>query len=58
MSLELLKQKFGHTVSTNKQADNRERVHEKLHDKFNYDDVGNITTIPSKNVLKVKKIKL
>ena len=53
MSLELLKEKFGHTVSTNKQADNRERVHEKLHDKFNFDDVGNITTLNEQHQLQL-----
>ena len=44
--LDLLKEHFGHSVPTDEtEVGNRERVHEKLHDKFNFDDVGNITTL-------------
>ena len=41
--LDLLKERFGHSVSTNeREVDNREKIHEKLNDKFNFDDVGSI----------------
>ena len=36
MSLELLREKFGHSVFTHeKKADNKEKIHEKLNDDFN-----------------------
>ena len=36
MSLDSLKEKFGHSVSKNKKhADNKEKINEKLNDKFN-----------------------
>ena len=44
--LDLLKEHFGHSVPTGEnEVDNKEKIYEKLHDKFNYDDVGNITTL-------------
>ena len=37
MSLELLKKRFGHSAFTNeKEADNGEKIHEKLNDKSNF----------------------
>ena len=37
MSLELLKKRFGHSAFTNeKEADNGEKIHEKLNNKFNF----------------------
>ena len=43
MSLDLLKEKFGHSVSKNKKdADNKEKINEKLNDKFNSNDIENL----------------
>ena len=44
--LDLLKERFGHSASTHEKGiDNKEKIHEKLHDKFNFDDVGNIKSL-------------
>ena len=40
MSLDLLKERFGNSVK--KQADNEEKIHEKLNDKFNYDGIDDL----------------
>ena len=40
MSLDLLKEKFGHSVK--KEADNKENIHEKLNDKFNSDGMDDL----------------
>ena len=43
MSLDLLKEKFGHFVSKNKKdADNKEKIDEKLNTKFNSNGLENI----------------
>tara|TARA_R100000664_G_C2755996_1_gene143777 strand:- start:2160 stop:3551 length:1392 start_codon:yes stop_codon:yes gene_type:complete len=45
MSLDLLREKFGHSVSKDKKIDNRERIHERLNNKFNLNDMNNITSL-------------
>jgi len=43
MSLDLLKEIFGHSVSTNKkEVDDREKIHEILNDKFNSNGIENL----------------
>ena len=43
MSLDLLKERFGHSISTNKkEVDNKEKINEKLIDKFNSNDMENL----------------
>ena len=37
MSLDLLKERFGHSVK--KEKDNREKIHETLNDKFNFNGI-------------------
>jgi hypothetical protein len=40
MSLDLLKERFGHSVPKNKKdADNKEKIHETLNAKFNSDNI-------------------
>ena len=43
MSLDLLKERFGHSVK--KEADNKENIHEKLNDKFNSDGMENLKSL-------------
>ena len=45
MSLDLLKERFGNSVK--KQADNEEKIHEKLNDKFNYDGMDDLKSFKS-----------
>ena len=40
MSLDLLKERFGHSVK--KEADNKEKINEKLNEKFNFDGIENL----------------
>ena len=50
MSLDLLKEKFGHSVSKNKKdADNKEKINEKLNDKFNSDSMGDLKSFKSQH---------
>ena len=56
MSLDLLKERFGHSVSTNKkEVDNREKINEKLIDKFNSDGMENLKSFKSQNQLDLLK---
>ena len=43
MSLDLLKERFGHSVK--KEADNKEKINEKLNDKFNSDGMENLKSL-------------
>ena len=43
MSLDLLKEKFGHSVK--KEKDNREKIHETLNDKFNPNGMNDIKSV-------------
>ena len=45
MSLDLLKERFGHSVK--KEADNKEKINEKLNDKFN--DIQNLESLNSQH---------
>jgi len=50
MSLDLLKERFGHSVSNNKKdADNKEKINEKLNDKFNFDGIENLKSFKSQH---------
>ena len=50
MSLDLLKERFGHSVSTNKkEVDSREKIHEKLNDKFNSNGIENLKSFKSQH---------
>ena len=50
MSLDLLKERFGHSVSTNKkEADNREKINERLNDKFNSNGIENLKSFKSQH---------
>ena len=52
MSLELLKEKFGHSAFTNeKETDNRAKIHEKLNDEFNSSDIENLKSLKSQDLL-------
>ena len=56
MSLDLLKERFGNSVSTNKkEVDNREKINEKLIDKFNSSDIENLKSFKSQNLLDLLK---
>ena len=53
MSLDLLKERFGHFVSKNKKdADNKEKINEKLNDKFNSSDIENLKSQDLLDLLK------
>ena len=45
MSLDLLRERFGYSVK--KQADNKEKINEKLNDKFNSDGMENLKSFKS-----------
>ena len=50
MSLDLLKERFGHSVSTNKkEVDNREKINERLNDKFNSNGIENLKSFKSQH---------
>ena len=43
---DLLKERFGHSASTNeREADNREKIHEKLNDKFNSNGMDDLKSL-------------
>ena len=49
MSLDLLKERFGHSVNK-KQADNKEKIHETLNNKFNdYSGIENLKSFKSQH---------
>ena len=46
MSLDLLKERFGHSVSKNKKdTDNKEKIHEQLNDKFNSNSMDDLKSL-------------
>ena len=50
MSLDLLKERFGHSVSKNKKgADNKEKINEKLNHKFNSNSIENLKSFKSQH---------
>ena len=56
MSLELLKEKFGHSAVTHeKKADNKEKIHEKLNGKFNSNGMDDLKPFNSQDLLYLLK---
>tara|TARA_Y100000034_G_C6658283_1_gene288484 strand:+ start:39 stop:218 length:180 start_codon:yes stop_codon:yes gene_type:complete len=50
MSLDILRERFGYSVSTNKkEVDNREKINEKLNEKFNFDGIENLKSFKSQH---------
>ena len=47
MSLDLLKERFGHSVK--KEADNKEKIHEQLNDKFNSNGIDDLKSFKSQH---------
>ena len=47
MSLDLLKERFGYSVK--KEADNKEKINEKLSEKFNSSDIENLKSLKSQH---------
>ena len=47
MSLDLLREKFGHSVK--KESNNREKINEKLNNKFNSNSVENLKSFKSQH---------
>ena len=56
MSLDLLKERFGHSVSKNKKdADNKEKINEKLNDKFNSSGIENLKSFKAQHQGELEK---
>jgi hypothetical protein len=53
MSLDLLKERFGH--SPKKGKENKEKIHEQLNDKFNSNPVGDIKSFKDKHQEELKE---
>ena len=50
MSLDLLKERFGHSVSTDKkEVDNSKKINEKLNNKFNSNGIENLKSFKSQH---------